>query len=429
MDDLALRSARVLALCAGAGGLELAVRLAWPESRLVGAVEREAFAAAVLVARMEDSSLEAAPIWDDLATFDGRPWRGAVDLVTAGFPCQPVSSAGQRLGDADVRWLWPDVARVVREVEPSLVFVENVPDLVTWGGGRLFRRVLGDLADLGFDAQWSLLSARALGATQLRKRVYLLAYRNDRRLSIGRGQFLSDERHAPCRHHAYGPSGANVADAHSPRASEEPGSDRPRRTAGPAAQGTDQPGNSRQPLEVADSGRRVERPRSAHDQGWSVEPPDAGRAVASAPGSGRPCAAVGGDGSSETEGETPELGRCRVDRLFPPGPDDLDEWRRSPGPQPAVRRVADGLAHRLDRIHAIGNGVVPLVAAYAFLSLARRAGLFDEEEPMSKCELCWTEFDNDEELAKHVAMEEEVDWLADVDLDDDVYDSTYAETM
>ena len=83
-----------LSLCAGAGGLDLGLALAEPGYRAVGYVERDAFAAAVLVARMEDQTLDQAPVWDDLAGFDGRPWRGAVDLVSAGYPCQPFSVAG-----------------------------------------------------------------------------------------------------------------------------------------------------------------------------------------------------------------------------------------------------------------------------------------------------------------------------------------------
>ena len=93
-----------LALCAGVGGLELGLYLAIPGYRTVGYVERDSFAAAVLVARMEDQTLEAAPIWDDLATFDGPPWRGKVDCITAGFPCQDISVAGLREGLAGKRW-------------------------------------------------------------------------------------------------------------------------------------------------------------------------------------------------------------------------------------------------------------------------------------------------------------------------------------
>lgn len=85
-----------LSLCSGAGGLDLGLHLALSGYRTVGHVERDAYAAAILVARMEDAALDCAPVWDDVATFDGRPWRGAVDIVTAGYPCQPFSVAGTR---------------------------------------------------------------------------------------------------------------------------------------------------------------------------------------------------------------------------------------------------------------------------------------------------------------------------------------------
>ena len=113
-----------LALCAGVGGLELGLTLAIPGYRTVGYVEREAFSASTLVGRMEEEALGPAPVWDDLSTFDGRPWRGKVDIVTAGFPCQPFSAAGKGLGTEDERWLWPDIERVIREVQPRWVFLE-----------------------------------------------------------------------------------------------------------------------------------------------------------------------------------------------------------------------------------------------------------------------------------------------------------------
>src|SRR4051794_17344915 len=103
-----------MALCAGAGGLELGLRIALGDGyRCVVYVEREAYAAAALVARMEDSALDSAPVWDDLLTFDAKPWRGVVDLVSAGFSCQPWSPAGKRMGTEDERWIWPDLYRVI----------------------------------------------------------------------------------------------------------------------------------------------------------------------------------------------------------------------------------------------------------------------------------------------------------------------------
>jgi DNA (cytosine-5)-methyltransferase 1 len=141
-------------------------------ARTVCYVERDAFCAAVLIARAEDGLLDQAPIWDDLATFDARRWRGVVDLVTAGFPCQPWSIAGKRKGLDDERWIWPDIARIVQDCEPSFVFIENVPGLYRHG----LREVLSDLASLGFDAEWTCLSAADIGAPHRRERVFVLAY-------------------------------------------------------------------------------------------------------------------------------------------------------------------------------------------------------------------------------------------------------------
>jgi len=110
VTDVALRA---IALCSGLLGLERGLDLAVGPCRVVCAVERQAYVAAALVARMEEKALDPFPIWDDLATFDGRAWRGVVDLVAAGFPCQPASVAGRRAGTDDERWLWPHVWRCV----------------------------------------------------------------------------------------------------------------------------------------------------------------------------------------------------------------------------------------------------------------------------------------------------------------------------
>jgi DNA (cytosine-5)-methyltransferase 1 len=95
---MALRPWNVISLCAGVGGLDLGIRIAEPGAVGVCYVEREASAAATLVARMEDGCLHPAPVWSDLTTFDARRWRGAVHCVASGDPCQPNSVAGKRLG-------------------------------------------------------------------------------------------------------------------------------------------------------------------------------------------------------------------------------------------------------------------------------------------------------------------------------------------
>lgn len=91
----------VLSLCAGVGGLDLGVRLAEPAARTVCFVEIEAYACAILAARMAENALDPAPVWTNLRTFDGKPWRGTVDCITAGYPCQPFSVAGKQRGAED----------------------------------------------------------------------------------------------------------------------------------------------------------------------------------------------------------------------------------------------------------------------------------------------------------------------------------------
>ena len=162
-----------LAVCAGAGGLELGVRsLLGHAYRTIGYVERDAYAASRLVAQMEAGRVDSAPLWDDITTFTGRRWRGCVDLISAGFPCQPWSVAGRQEGRDDPQWIWPAIAKCIREVGPSVVFLENVPGLIAGGG---LGDVLGALDTLGFDAEWMQLRADAVGAPHQRERVFLLA--------------------------------------------------------------------------------------------------------------------------------------------------------------------------------------------------------------------------------------------------------------
>lgn len=194
---MAVPALNVLALCAGYSGLELGVsRATGGRARAVCYVEREAPAAAVLVNQMARGALAPAHIWSDLGTFDGRPWRGAVDILTAGYPCQPESTAGKRAGAADERWIWPEVARIIGEVEPAIVFAENVAAHVT----GTFRRVLDDLAALGFDVEWSCVSAAEVGAPHERERVFWLAAHPDRCVGPigGRLRWLLDRERAAC---------------------------------------------------------------------------------------------------------------------------------------------------------------------------------------------------------------------------------------
>jgi len=182
-----------LALFAGAGGGILGGHLlGW---RTVCAVEWEPYPASVLCARQNDGFLPPFPIWNDIQTFDGRPWRGIVDVVSGGFPCQDISAAGKGAGiDGERSGMWREMARVVSEVRPQFVFVENSPMLVTRG----LERVLGDLTSLGYDTRWTVMGAADVGAPHQRDRIWIVAHTSDQGLwSCGRGdgsQFKTENR-------------------------------------------------------------------------------------------------------------------------------------------------------------------------------------------------------------------------------------------
>jgi DNA (cytosine-5)-methyltransferase 1 len=168
----------VLALFAGIGGIELGLE-ATGGFRTVCCVEHDPYAVEVLKARMQEGALEEAPIWDDVTTFDGRPWCGLVDVVTGGFPCQDLSYAGKGAGikEGTRSGLWSEMLRIIREVRPRYVLVENVPALLSRGLGR----VLGDLAASGYDADWDCVAARAVGAPHRRDRILIVAHADEPR--------------------------------------------------------------------------------------------------------------------------------------------------------------------------------------------------------------------------------------------------------
>jgi DNA (cytosine-5)-methyltransferase 1 len=160
MNELALFSG-------GGGGILGGLLLGW---RTRCAVEIDPYARRILLARQRDGILEPFPIWDDITNFDGRPWKGNIDIVTGGFPCQDVSVGGFGAGlEGERSGLWSHMARVIREVGPRYVLVENSPVLTSRGLGT----VLGDLASMGFDARWGVLGARSCGGPVERERIWI----------------------------------------------------------------------------------------------------------------------------------------------------------------------------------------------------------------------------------------------------------------
>ena len=148
-----------LALFAGAGGGILGGKLlGW---RTVCAVEIDPYRRSVLLARQNDRTLAPFPVWDDIRTFDGRAWRGVVDVVSGGFPCQDISVAGKGAGITGERsGLWGEMRRIIGQVRPRFVLVENSPALTIRGGVR----VTADLAGLGYVGRNGVLGADDAGA-------------------------------------------------------------------------------------------------------------------------------------------------------------------------------------------------------------------------------------------------------------------------
>lgn len=295
------------------GGLLASRLLGW---RTICAVEIDPYCQRVLAQRQLDGHLDPFPIWDDVRTFDGRPWRGLVDVVSGGFPCQDISAAGRGAGLAGSRsGLWFEQLRIIGEVRPAYVFAENSPMLRTRGLGTVLR----GLADLGYDACWGVLGASHVGAPHRRNRMWLVAADTDRE---------RPEWGPPAR------GGLNCT----------------RRGAAPDdGHGEATPDLHGSGLEVRQGERGDARERrSSTERGIR-----AGRICPSPPDADGPALRVQQRGRGGSYGTAaPELG-------------NTDWWR--------VHRFAgvdDGMASRVDRVRATGNGQVPLVAALAWELLA-----------------------------------------------------------
>ena len=301
-----------LALFAGAGGGILGGHLlGW---RTICAVEWEAYPASVLCARQNDGVLPPFPIWDDIRTFDGKPWRGIVDVISGGFPCQDISAAGRGDGlDGERSGMWREMARIIHEVRPRFTFVENSPMLTARGLGR----VLGDLAAMGFDARWGVLGAADIGAKHQRDRIWIvgkatnatsLRPHNEENQRVLEGQRGSEFYSEQPRH------SSKVAYA--------------------KQQGLERQSNSGE--------QEIARLGSSGALAYTKDKGDVWRDW--------------------------ELGFAQQE--YDSGRGSTNGSREWWSVEPAVGRVVNGVAARVDRLKAIGNGQVPQCAATAWRILS-----------------------------------------------------------
>jgi DNA (cytosine-5)-methyltransferase 1 len=311
-----------LSICSGIGGIDLGLEAALGV-RTVGHIERDAFAASILVERMEEQALDNAPIWDDLTTFESSDWSGCVDILSAGFPCQPFSYAGKHEGVDDDRWLWPHIRRISENTGPCQIFIENTPGLVKKG----LYEILFDLAEMGYDAEWGLFNASDAGAPHKRQRLFLLAHKRgiDRFAWTEQARICTDLREkamgdAYCEH-----------------------------------------------LERSWSQYGLGDERQEQDQ----QPGGSGTVLANTNRDGR-------FGSKKEDGEKAPLeiqGWHFSYGRFAPSRNDSEGWREwcDRGlPQPTVRGDAHGTAHRVDRLRSLGNSVVPSCVTLAYNILLDR---------------------------------------------------------
>tara|TARA_B110001450_G_scaffold193633_1_gene181906 strand:+ start:620 stop:1969 length:1350 start_codon:yes stop_codon:yes gene_type:complete len=189
-----------LSLCSGYEGIGIGLRAIFPTLRDIAYVEREGFPIANLVAKMETGEMDQAPIFTDVKTFPYRKFRGCVDILSGGFPCQPFSAAGKRQATEDPRHLFPYIADGIKECQPRIVFLENVQGILsckTADGEPVLQYVLRKLEGLGYKATAGIFSAEEVGAPHQRKRVYILGMANSERGRMRGGRNSQECRDDP----------------------------------------------------------------------------------------------------------------------------------------------------------------------------------------------------------------------------------------
>ena len=333
--DIAKKLPTVLSLCSGYGGIERGLDLAGVEHRVAAFVEVEAFCAANLVNKMESGQLPPAPIYTNLKTLPVEPFRGRVDILTAGYPCQPFSAAGKRAGKEDPRHLWPYIVDIIKSVRPFRVFFENVEGHISLG----LREVLNDLEGLNYSTAWGIFSAAEVSVCEeypkgvhRRKRVFIMADSND-------GQCELAEQEIPAGGIAVSNGSADLGHSQNNRC--EGWSENIKR------EGSENIG------EQSESNLRGEFERSSQALA------DSGSKRFSGGKFIRHNIKTNSRRQKSAYGPTAECGDdCRA--AF------QREQEESWPAESRILRVVDGCANRVDRIRLLGNGVVPATAAKAW---------------------------------------------------------------
>ena len=330
------RTRNIISICTGYGGIELGLHAAMGgRGRTICYVENEASVAAILAARMEEGTLDQAPVWSNLTTFDPQPWCGKVDLLAGGPPCQPWSVAGSKKGAGDTRRnLWPAVERIAAGLGYPDLFLENVPCFLRY----YWETIRPSLQGMGYTVAEGLFTAAETGAPHKTQRLFILAHRNT-------GLSNDEEEEVRTGWDATEYEGSELAHSNKSRVWN-------------------------QSREVGGE-TRITNVRQEDRKECTVRLGTTGSELAHAERIGT---------QVQTEGE--HAAEYRVDYnsekvlspFYPPGPDDLKGWAHlldfMPQVEPTFCRDANGPTPGVDRrLRAIGNGVVPAVAAIAYINL------------------------------------------------------------
>ena len=395
----------VLSLCTGYGGVERGLDLAGVEHRVIAHVEIEAFAIANLVAKMEKGELDAAPVWSNLKTLPVEPFRDRVDILTGGYPCQPFSAAGKRLGEEDPRHLWPYICDIIRAVRPVRCFFENVEGHISLG----LREVISDLESLGYKVAWGIFSAREVGAPHQRKRVYIMAHSKREQDNAKRPLVESGwerlGRQAEATQRENGKTSTNspyrcgiapheLADSHNGQREFQNKEIRSRRNA--AVDGSANLANTESQFSersISERDRNGQSEEALGDRSDSEGASSMAYTDSSGLGQGNKedarQSSEQSDSSGFRSGNVTNPNNERLEGRLQGGCTDTQgwqeqeircatqrsDWRSGDGhslwpPEPRLGRVVDGCANRVDRIRLLGNGVVPQTAAKAWMVLS-----------------------------------------------------------
>ena len=342
-----------VALFAGVGGLELGVNLILPESRTVCFVEGEAYNVEVLQNKIEKKQLEEALIFSDVRAFRQicHIFSGKVDFITAGFPCQPFSTAGDRKGTNDERWLWGSIIEIISQVRPNFLFLENVSNLINeW---RAFDEISKSLSKIGFCIEWGTLRASEVGANHHRNRLFIFAYKPESLKFIDPilPHFNSQRR--------------NQLDYAKESIKKSRQSNQSNNTKGNVPHS-----NSNGTRENVNGFTLAKSGNDANSNSFNTT--QRGKYEIDEKSGSKWQNNQARSKDNRWKGciqKSRKIEKNRVSRFAEYGINQPAWWQN----EPRICRVVDGVAFGMDRIRACGNGVVPLQAAFAYYELIRRA--------------------------------------------------------